>query len=80
MFVEYCILDLRPRATRSVLLGSNHMEFDKDNSHLLQLFVEMHKKLQTSKLEFGLNRKRFKLDILPLLEFQYLLLAMIEPS
>ena len=41
------------------LLGSNHMEFDKDNSHLLQLIFEMRKKLQTSELEFGLNSKAF---------------------
>ena len=37
----------------------HHMEFDSDNSHLLQLMFEMHKKLQTSKLEFGLNSKAF---------------------
>ena len=57
-----------------------HMEFDKDNSHLHQLILDVHKKLQPSKLEFGLNSKAFKLDILLLLEFQCLLLAMIEPS
>ena len=33
--------------------------FGHDNSYLLQLMFEVHKKLQTSKLEFGLNSKAF---------------------
>ena len=55
------------------LLGSNHMEFEKDknpfklslipssfghdNSYFFVLIVEMHKKLQTVRIEFGLNSK-----------------------
>ena len=33
--------------------------FGHDNSYRLQLIFEMHKKPQTSKLEFGLNSKAF---------------------
>ena len=33
--------------------------FSHGNSYLLQLLFEIHKKLQTSKLEFGLNSKAF---------------------
>ena len=49
-------------STRTIALSKLSLvpsSFGHDNSYLLQLLFQIHKKLQTSKLEFGLNSKAF---------------------
>ena len=55
-----CLVQTTWSSTRTITLSKLSLipnAFGHDNRYLLQLILEMHKKLQTSKLEFGLNSK-----------------------
>ena len=61
-WLSSCLVQTTWSSIRTITLAKMSLipnSFGHDNSYLLQLLIEMHKKLQTSKLEFGLNSKAF---------------------
>ena len=73
-WLSSCLVQTTWSLIRTITLSKLSLipnSFGHDNSYLLQLILEMHKKLQTSKLEILFELESvFKLHILPVLEFQ----------